>query len=81
MNKRDKGLLTFFTMFAYTMAQQIPSIDIKEPVRPRRKRLKLRKPAYYQAARELPDLKRNEPCHCGSDLKYKHCHWRKDRGL
>jgi len=23
---------------------------------------------------------RNDPCWCGSGLKYKHCHWRQDRG-
>jgi hypothetical protein len=23
---------------------------------------------------------RNDPCWCGSGIKYKHCHWRRDRG-
>ena len=25
-------------------------------------------------------LGRNDPCWCGSGRKYKHCHWRADRG-
>lgn len=26
-------------------------------------------------------ISRNEPCYCGSGLKYKKCHWAKDKGL
>jgi uncharacterized protein YecA (UPF0149 family) len=27
-----------------------------------------------------PKIGRNDPCWCGSGKKYKHCHWRQDRG-
>jgi hypothetical protein len=31
-----------------------------------------------EAAADAKDLGRNDPCHCGSGKKYKHCHLAKD---
>jgi len=36
--------------------------------------------ATFFAPREIPQLGRNEPCHCGSGRKYKKCCLEKDAG-
>jgi hypothetical protein len=40
----------------------------------------LQKLATFFAPKEIPQLGRNEPCHCGSGRKYKKCCLEKDAG-
>jgi len=40
----------------------------------------LQKLAAVLAPKEVPELGRNEPCHCGSGRKYKKCCLEKDAG-
>lgn len=40
----------------------------------------LQKLATFFAPKEVPQLGRNEPCHCGSGRKYKKCCLEKDAG-
>jgi len=40
----------------------------------------LQKLATFFAPQEVPQLGRNEPCHCGSGRKYKKCCLEKDAG-
>jgi SEC-C motif-containing protein len=43
-------------------------------------RVILQKLAAFLAPKDVPQLGRNEPCHCGSGRKYKKCCLEKDAG-
>lgn len=38
------------------------------------------RPAPWPLAKNMPKVDRNDPCPCGSGLKYKKCHWARDQG-